>query len=138
MTREQRVCESVLLKERWQLIQSGVPRNSIKMKGSCLFVSNKLHGRVAGNAFQHEYPSRDTSSLERPESSRNVVDGPSLVEGEHETDCLIPTTTPPVQPVTTPLSSSTQAFTRFDTCDISASFTTPSSVTHPTANLSQT
>ena len=105
-----------------------------------LSVSNKLHGCVADNAFQHEYPSQAISSPERPESSRNVVDDPSLVGGEHETDCLIPLTTPPVQPVTASNNalSSTQAFTRSDACDISASSTTPSSVTHANAKLSQT
>ena len=39
-------CESLLLKERWSLIQSGVPRPAIRIRGSRLLVRNKLHGQI--------------------------------------------------------------------------------------------
>ena len=42
MSREQRLVESVLLKERWHLIQSGIARNSIKIRNTRLFVKNKF------------------------------------------------------------------------------------------------
>ena len=47
MSPTERRCESILLKERWSLIQSGVPREVIKIR---LLVRNKLHGRVTKSA----------------------------------------------------------------------------------------
>lgn len=53
MSKEQRVRESVLLKERLSLIQSGIKRKSIKIHNSRLFVNNVLHGKVdSSNIFQ--------------------------------------------------------------------------------------
>ena len=46
MSPTEKKSESMLLKERWSLIQSGVRRDVIKIRGSRLFVSNKLHGQV--------------------------------------------------------------------------------------------
>ena len=46
MTKGKRQVESILMKERWELIQSGVPRNQIKVRNSVLCVRNKMHGRV--------------------------------------------------------------------------------------------
>ena len=46
MSLKERKSESMLLKERWSLIQSGVPREVIKIRGSRLLVRNKLHGQV--------------------------------------------------------------------------------------------
>ena len=53
MSPTEKKSESMLLKERWSLIQSGVPRDAIKIHGSRLFVSNKLHGqiRVSGTSL---------------------------------------------------------------------------------------
>ena len=42
----ERKCESLLLKERWSLIQSGIPRPAIRIRGSHLLVRNKLHGQI--------------------------------------------------------------------------------------------
>ena len=52
LTPEERQRDSILLKERWTLIQSGVPRNSIKIRDSRLFVKNKLFGYVDHSKFQ--------------------------------------------------------------------------------------
>ena len=41
-----RKIEALLLKERWQLIESGVDRRSIKIRGSNIYVNNQLHGKV--------------------------------------------------------------------------------------------
>ena len=46
MTKEKRHRESVLLKERWNLIQSGVPKNVIRIQGSRLYGRNALHGQL--------------------------------------------------------------------------------------------
>ena len=49
----QRKHESILLKERWSLIQSDESHNSIKFRNSKLFLNNKLYGFVdSTNVFQ--------------------------------------------------------------------------------------
>ena len=47
MSPSERKRESILLKERWSFIQSGVPRKAIRIQGSRLLVRNKLHGQVS-------------------------------------------------------------------------------------------
>ena len=49
MTREERQIESLLLKERWSLIQSGLDRRAIKIRSNKIFVKNKLHGQVVNS-----------------------------------------------------------------------------------------
>ncbi len=49
---DQRQTESALLKERWSLIQSGVPRAQIRIRIPCIYVNGKLHGRAINSVFQ--------------------------------------------------------------------------------------
>ena len=86
MPREQRERESVLLRERWHLIQSGVHRSNIKINDNRLFVGKKLHGSVVDNKFhlvqneqcsQHKQRETDHSDNSTPttataQSCRNV------------------------------------------------------------------
>ena len=51
MTPEQRHTESILLKERWALIQKNTERKAIKIRGSRLFLNNKLYGEVKNSSF---------------------------------------------------------------------------------------
>ena len=51
MPRAQRLQESILMQERWHLVQSGVDRKSIKLRGDSLYVKGKLHGRVSNSKF---------------------------------------------------------------------------------------
>ena len=51
MTKEKCQVESILMKERWKLIQSGVPRNQIKVRNSSIYAYNKMHGRVIDTVF---------------------------------------------------------------------------------------
>ena len=44
LTPEERKAESVLLKERWTLMQLGFDRKRIKLRNKSIFVDNKLHG----------------------------------------------------------------------------------------------
>ena len=46
MSPTERKSESLLLKERWSLLQSGVPRDAVKIRGSRLLVRNKPYGEV--------------------------------------------------------------------------------------------
>lgn len=47
----ERQVESLLLKERWSLIQNGVPKNSIKIKKNSIFVNNEKHGIIRNCEF---------------------------------------------------------------------------------------
>ena len=51
MSKEQRKIESILLKERWNLIQSGISRTQIRIRDSNIYVSKKLHGKVVDSTF---------------------------------------------------------------------------------------
>ena len=43
--------ESIFLKERWKLINSGTKRSCIKIKGNQQLVNNSIYGSVEGNKF---------------------------------------------------------------------------------------
>lgn len=53
LTPEQRRRDSVLLNERWNLINSGIPRADIKIRDSRLFVQGKLYGYFSKSQFHH-------------------------------------------------------------------------------------
>ena len=50
---EERLRDSVLLKERWSLIQSGTPRGDIKIRDSRLYVKKRLYGHFDKSKFQY-------------------------------------------------------------------------------------
>ena len=63
MSPEERHRESILLKERWNLIQTGIPKSSIRIQGSRLFVRNVLYGHYRNSNFVPESTSvPETSS----------------------------------------------------------------------------
>ena len=70
LSRSERFQQSILMQERWNLIQSGVSRKSIHIKGNSLYVSNKLHGRISKSKFEHASvaPSSSLSGSHRPTS----------------------------------------------------------------------
>lgn len=51
MSPTQRLRDSALLKERWSLITSGVPRSSIKIRRSSIYVNNVFHGSLDSNNY---------------------------------------------------------------------------------------
>ena len=51
MTREERLTQSVLLKERWSLIQSGIERKDIRIRSNKIFVKNQVHGQVINSSL---------------------------------------------------------------------------------------
>ena len=51
MSKKDRDIQSILLHERWNLIQSGTNRKSIKIRNSQLYVNNQLYGQVQDNKF---------------------------------------------------------------------------------------
>lgn len=52
MPPEHRRIGALLLRERWKLIQSGVPRNEIRIKNHCLLVGGEMYGQVEDSEFQ--------------------------------------------------------------------------------------
>ena len=71
---QQRVQNSLLLKQRWKLIQNGVDRKFIAIRGDCLYVHKKLYGRVIDGAFVSEQSQLPAlSSMDDPTSSGNVA-----------------------------------------------------------------
>lgn len=75
MSPQERKCESVLLKERWQLIQSGVPREVIKIRGSRLHVRNKLYGQVIKTSVDLLFSCHNSS----PDSNITNVQGSTFI-----------------------------------------------------------
>ena len=51
MSRDERHKESILLKERWSLTQSGVDKKHIKIRGTKLFIKDRLHGQIINSVF---------------------------------------------------------------------------------------
>ena len=69
LSQKERLCESMLLKERWLLIQSGTNRSSIKIKNNIsLLVDNKLYAKWNKSTHRLTYLSPD---LPAPTPSRN-------------------------------------------------------------------
>ena len=59
---EDRLTESILLKERWDLMSSGIPKKDIRLGRSNLYVKNSLHGRVVNGSYVLQH----TSSAAKP------------------------------------------------------------------------
>ena len=61
-----RLVESLLLKERWSLIQNSIDRKVIKIRSNKIFVHKKLHGQVINSTFvlsqSHQLIPMDSSS----------------------------------------------------------------------------
>ena len=51
MSHEERLTESLLLKERWSLIQTGIKRKVIRIRANKIFLKNKLHGQIIDSSF---------------------------------------------------------------------------------------
>ena len=70
--------ESILLKERWSLIQSGVPRKAIRIQGSRLLVRNKLHGQVSMSGSDLTFNCRNTDPVMNNDAVNSVSLEPTL------------------------------------------------------------
>ncbi len=67
MTPSERSIDAILLKKRWELIQSGTDRGNIKIKGNKIFVGNKNYGSVINSAFTLNVS--PSSGIEQPTSA---------------------------------------------------------------------
>ena len=64
MTREERHIESLLLKERWSLMQSGRDRRAIKIRSNKIFVNNRLHGQVVNSSYVPQHSLTASSGMD--------------------------------------------------------------------------
>ena len=48
---EDRLSESILLKKRWDVMNSGIPKVDIMLGRSSLYVKKTLHGRVVNGSY---------------------------------------------------------------------------------------
>lgn len=84
---EERHRDSLLLKERWRLIQSGTTRSEIKIRGSGLYLNKRLFARIVNSELQY------TSALPSPVNvSQSVVpsDNTSLLPTNLDTSAIVP------------------------------------------------
>ena len=51
MSQAECTTESLLMKERWRLIQTGIDCKSIKIQAANIYVNNKLYGKVCNSSF---------------------------------------------------------------------------------------
>lgn len=63
---------SILLKERWKLIESGTDRGKIRIRNSSLFVDGEVFGTVVDSTFTVAVPDSDISDL-GPSPSRSAT-----------------------------------------------------------------
>ena len=49
---QEQTTNSLLLKEQWSLIQSGVQHKSIKLRADTILVNGKLHGKVSNGMMK--------------------------------------------------------------------------------------
>ena len=75
MSSEQRLQESVLMKERWILVQAGTERRNIRIRGNSLYVCGNLHGWVINSKFEHiaEASSLPQNTSNSPRCSSPIV-----------------------------------------------------------------
>ena len=58
-----RTTRSLLLKERWHLMQDGTERESIKIKFNKILVANKVHGEVIDSKLILSQNVKSSSSI---------------------------------------------------------------------------
>lgn len=71
---QERRTESALLKERRTLINSGVERNNMKIRGSSLFINNIKYGYVTNSIFQKCTDTPENSQANRQEATTDHLD----------------------------------------------------------------
>ena len=135
---QQRVHNSLLLKQRWQLIQNGNDRKFITIKGDCLYVHRKLYGRVIDRTFVPEQPLQSAlSSMDVPTSSENVASSSSTNQPQmssiHQSQAIV--TSPPSDKAMNMTPSYTTPTSPPSTVSISSPSNTSSSVSVPSQPL---
>ena len=123
----ERVQASILMRERWHLIQSGLDRKNIRIRGDSLYVNRKLHGRVSNSKFELSSAGSDTSCLSQPNSPKHVT---SIVLQDPQQHIHVHTS--PDKPTTPPVNHTCPNDTSFSGVDTRAASGTPSLLTPDT------
>lgn len=89
LSQAERVRHSTLMQERWHLIQSGVSRKNIRVKGNALYVNNKLHGHASNYKFT--YASASTGSVSHQGPSNSPSDASPIVQNDQQSAVLVHT-----------------------------------------------
>ena len=76
MSVSERVTESTLLKERRVLINSGVDKSTIKLRGNCLYINKAKHGTANGSNFTPCVPNI-VPNIEANQHSQSKQSSPS-------------------------------------------------------------
>jgi len=71
LTSEERAKESLLLKERWSLIQKGVERRQIRMRNYRIFINNQLHCKVVGTKLEYQGTKPSLPAVSTSEGTTN-------------------------------------------------------------------
>ena len=89
---QERQRDSILLKERWSLVQTGIPRHDIKIRGPCLYVKGKLFCHFSES--QVIYSSGPSELLPIPASlpqlALSTKDNTSMPPNENESLSPVP------------------------------------------------
>lgn len=72
MTAEERDNEKILLRQRSLLIQQGIDRQLIKIRGNSIFMNNKLYGKATQGQFYPSDKINNSSSTTEPVPSSST------------------------------------------------------------------
>ena len=101
LTPKERLIESLLLKERRSLIDSGIDRSDIKIRGSAIYVKKRKHASVI-NSILHPVNSQRSNRTPSPEDTTSVND----LSNENPSSAFPEPRTPPPKSKTPDQSSS--------------------------------
>ena len=92
MSRDERASEAAFLKERWNLIQEGTDRKSIKLRNNEIYINNKLHGRLEKSISGYYTVTRQSGLSQGIVGDSNVL---TLTNTAEENNNIQMHTTPP-------------------------------------------
>ena len=116
------------MQERWHLIQSGLDRKNICIRGDSLYVNRILHGHVSNSKFELSSAGSDTSCLSQPNSPKHVT---SIVLQDPQQHLHVHTSHSD-KPTTPPVNHPSPNDTSFSGVDTRAASATPPLLTPDT------
>ena len=91
LTQQERTNESILLRERRNLINSGIKRNNIKLRRNAIYVNNKRHGSVTASGYKPcSHPDTEPINTQSdPAEPTNTQLNPNPPTSQNETDTAV-------------------------------------------------
>ena len=96
MARDERLRESTLLKERWRLISSGVPKRAIKISRSKMYVHNVEYGTYSQSGFVHASTARSDLITPVTEHTKNLGPHDTSTSTTQPRSQSVPSLSPPL------------------------------------------